>query len=298
MSHRNPPKTILLATDFSDNAAAATSWGVRLAAEFGSRLVVVHALQLAPPPAPEFVALPAEYYEAIEASARIRLEDEAAAIREHGLTADLELIVGPTVDGVLRAAASHRADLIVLGTRGHTGWRKLLLGSTAARIVRDARCPVLTVTPHAHGPRPIHKVLAATDFSVEASHAVRTSTDLVWRGGPHKLGLLHAYRMPNEAVLLPAGMILEALRSAAASADARLAEIAAELCSPDLVVDPIGCRGYPPQVILEQAELLDVDLIAMGTHGRSGLDAAVLGSTVQNVIAHAHCPVLTVSSHR
>jgi nucleotide-binding universal stress UspA family protein len=297
MRSRELPKTILLATDFSDTAAAAMSWAGRLAGEYGSRLIVVHASLPEPCPAPEFVVLPAEYYETIQSSARRRLDEEAASLRKHRLEVDVDFVTGPAVDGIQQAAARHGADLIVVGTRGRTGWKKLLLGSTAARVVRDAPCPVLTVSPHAHPPGPIHTMLAATDFSIEASRASRAATNLLWRVGPHKLVLLHVYRMPNEAVDLPTGMVKKAIAAAAAASDARLEGIASELRSPDLIVEPLGRSGYPPEVILEHAEELGVDLIAMGTHGRSGLDALVLGSTAQSVIAHAHCPVLTVPGH-
>ncbi len=298
MRHGEHPKTILLATDFSENAAGAAAWARSLAAECRARLVVVHALLPNLPAAPEFVTVPVEYHAVIEASARRRLADEAASLRAQGLEVDVELAFGPSADAVHRAATTHGADLIVVGTRGHTGWRKLLLGSTAARILRGAPCPVLTVAPHAHAPGPLQKALAATDFSVEASSATKAAIDLLSRDGTRKVFLLHAYRMPNEAVHLPTGMVEQAFRSAAAAADARLEEMAAELRSTDVAVEPMGRRGYPPELILDEAEALRVDLIAIGSHNRSRLEAMVTGNTAHGVIAHAPCPVLTVPSRK
>jgi nucleotide-binding universal stress UspA family protein len=298
MQHREHPRRILLATDFSENAAAATTWAAKLAGEYGSRLIVVHAFLPNSPPDPEFITLPPQYFEALRSSAQQNLEDETSALRRRGLDVGEDLVIGPAVDGVLQAAARHDADLIVVGTRGRTGWKKLLLGSTAAKIVRDAPCPVLTVTPHAHDPRPFHIALVATDFSEEASFASKAATRLLWRVGTHKLVLLHVYRVPSEVVELPVGMMEEAIRSGATKAGARLREGAAELGSPDVVVEPMGMKGYPPEVILEQAATLGVDLIAMGTRGRSGLNPLVLGSTARSVIALAPCPVLTVRSSK
>jgi nucleotide-binding universal stress UspA family protein len=286
--------TILVATDFSENAEAATAWAAQIARDHGARLVLAHAILPESSPVPELVALPPEYFEHVRAGAQRRLDDKATTLREQGMDVASDLVIGGVVDAVLGAAERLRPDLIVAGTRGWTGWKRLLLGSFVSGLVRGARCPVLTISPHAHAPRRLRTALVAIDFSPEASLAATAATRLLSGDGQRRMVLLHAYRVPSDAVYLSSAMLADAIRSAGAAADRRLREIAAELSSSNLTTDTMGRKGYPPEVILEQARALDADMIAMGTRGRSQLDFAVLGSIAQSVLAFAPCPVLTV----
>ena len=156
MSPHRDLRTIVVATDFSEDAACALGWAKELALEQGARVVLVHAFVAEAVPAPEFVPLPAQYYEEIHGEARQRLENEARLLRDAGIEVTTELVLSSPVLAVSEVAMRHGADLVVAGTRGRTGWKRALLGSTAARLVREAPCPVLTVHRHdALKPRPV-----------------------------------------------------------------------------------------------------------------------------------------------
>ncbi|WP_421997481.1 universal stress protein [Reyranella sp.] len=296
MTNLNGIRTIVAATDFSEDAACAAAWAKEIARQHGARLVLVHAFVAEAVPAPEFVPLPPQYYEEIHGEARRHLDEEAAGLRSGGIAVETDLVLSSPVLGIADAARRHHADLIVAGTRGRTGWKRALLGSTAARLLREAPCPVPTVHRQDNGhPRPVRTVLVPTDFSEDAALAADAASRFLGAAGTdHRLVLLHAYRVPVEAMHLPANVLMEAIRTTADAARTTLQELAAKLRRPGLTVEPTTRQGYPPDVIVEHAATAGADLIAMGTHGRSGLGRVLLGSTAERVVATAPCPVLTV----
>ncbi|MEW6268718.1 MAG: universal stress protein [Thermodesulfobacteriota bacterium] len=289
-------RTVVVATDFSDTAGTALNWAAAIAREHGARLVVAHASAPVAPPAPEFVVLPASYFDETRRAAQAQLDALVAALQTTGVPCSSELALAPAVTGVLEIAARHRADLLVAGTRGRTGWKRVLLGSTAARLVRDAPCPVLTVHPDdARHPDPLRSVLVPTDFSQEAWHAVESAQSLLLPATSARHVLLHAHRLPADAPYSASARDIEdAVRASIASAHGNLAALARRLTHPGLTVEVRVREGHPAEVIVEEAKGLGVDLIAMGTHGRSGVERLWIGSTAERVLPAAPCPVLTV----
>ena len=252
MSHETALRTIVVATDFSEDAAAALGWEKEIARQHHAHIVLVHALVSEVLPAPEFVPLPPQYYEEIHGDAKRRLEAAATALRSDGLTVVCELVLSYPVAGILKVAQRHGAELIVAGTRGRTGWKRALLGSTAARLVREAPCPVLTLhRQDGVHPRPIRTVLVPTDFSEDAALAAETAARILGAlGDDGRLVLLHAYRVPAEAMHLPPKVLMDAIRSGSETAHASLEAKSAQLRRPGLTVETIAREGYPPELIL------------------------------------------------
>lgn len=296
MANDREQETFVVATDFSADARCARGWALELARQHGARIALVHAFVADVVPAPEFVPLPQQYYTQLHEEATAALDAEAKELRDAGVTVECDLVQDHPVAAVLAAAKRHDASLIVAGTRGRTGWRRALLGSTAARLVRESPRPVLTVhRPDTGTPRPIRTILVPTDFSEDAALAADAAARLLCTpGDQHRIVLLHAYRVPIEAMHLPATVLVDAIRRTADAAASHLDALAASLRRPGLAVETVAREGYPPEVVLEHAAAAGVDLIAMGTHGRSGIGRALLGSTAERVVASAPCPVLTV----
>ena len=296
MSTRATLRTIIVATDFSDNGSTALAWAEELARQHDAALVLVHAARLEPATTPESVQWSQKSGDEIRARAESQLDREAQKARRSGITVDCELGFGAAVDVVIAAAERRGADIIVAGTRGRTGWKRLLLGSTAARLIRKAPCPVLTVHPTDAGlPRPVRTVLVPTDFSEDAGLAANAATRIL--GGPgtdRRLVLLHAYHVPYEATYLPAPVLQDAISAADAGTKRMIEECAAKLQKTGIRVDTIVCEGDPPAAILDNAKSVGADLVAMGTEGLSGLNRLLLGTTAERVVASAPCPVLTV----
>jgi nucleotide-binding universal stress UspA family protein len=291
-----PLRTILVATDFSPDAEAAIEWARQLASEHGARLVLVHAVVVGTPAAPEWVPLTDEFYADAYAKAKEQLDAVAATLRGSGLEVESELTVEPVVANVLAVAAAHEADLLVAGTRGLTAWKRVVFGSASARLVREARCPVLTT--HAEDPgrhRPARTILVPTDFSEDAFRAAEAAARILGKGGPdRRLVLLHVYRYPVFFAAAPQPVLASSMEAVVDAAQQEMARLAERFAAGGLHVDTRIVEGEPAKTILRHAVELGADVIAMGTHGRSGIDRLLLGSTAERVVSAAPCPVLTV----
>jgi nucleotide-binding universal stress UspA family protein len=295
------PFTVLVATDLSPTADAAMEWGSELAKERGGRLVLVHALDLHGPLS-DFLPSPPDLDEHLQGAAVARLDELGASLRERGLDVVTRLEIGVASQAVVRVADELAPDLVVQGSRGlNPRLAQLLLGSTARRIVQHCSRPVLTVHPGDHQRRArdgrivVRHVLVPTDFSQDAERAARTARALLGAGEGARISLLHAYHLPVEYTAygtIPTAVPFHA--DVVAVAEEKLVEAAGALTAGGLAVETFAREGYPPEVIVETARELDVDLVAMGTHGRTGLRHLLLGSNAERVIEHAPCPVLTV----
>jgi len=141
-------RRILHPTDFSRASSAAFVGAVAMAKADRTELLLVHVMALWVPMAGEGYISP-RVYEDLEASARKDAEKRLAVLRDKarasGVKANVLLLEGVAHEQIVRAAKSKKADLIVIGTHGRTGFAKLFLGSVASRVVTAVPCPVLTV---------------------------------------------------------------------------------------------------------------------------------------------------------
>lgn len=138
--------TILVALDFSEPSQAALASAIELAKQSGARLVVFHAFELPiPAVSPYEVAIPTAYLDETRRAAEAQLARAVERAREAGVQVESRLGEGPAAHAIASAAEDAGADLLVIGTHGHTGLKHLLLGSVAERALRHAPCSVLTV---------------------------------------------------------------------------------------------------------------------------------------------------------
>jgi nucleotide-binding universal stress UspA family protein len=288
---------VLAATDFSATAASALDWAVELARQQGARLELIHAITI-PPSMPGYIP-PAslDFSEELRQAAESRLADAAASLKGRGVEISTHLDIGTPSQVIVHWADSLHARAIVIGTRGLTGLRHLLLGSTTQRVVHGARCPVLTVHPADSGRhRPIRNILVPTDFSQDAELAVVTAHHLLaGLEQDAKLILLHAFNLPIEYTAYgPIPTSISYLQDAGLEAERRLYDMAEQLRREGLTVETVAREGDPAHVIAEEAQARGADLIAMGTRGHTGLRHLFLGSTAERVVEQAPCPVMTI----
>jgi len=137
---------ILVAVDFSDDSGAAVTAACDLAKQFHAELHVVHAFELAAPlVSPYQVAIPDLYLVESRNAATLRLDEVVSKLRADGIAAESHLTEAPAAPAIARTAEELGADLVVMGTRGMTGFKHFVLGSVAERTLRLAPCSVLTV---------------------------------------------------------------------------------------------------------------------------------------------------------
>lgn len=296
-THSATAPVILVATDFSATAEAALDWAIELAGPQRARIELVHAVTV-PPSIPGYTpVVELDFQTEVRRAAEARLAEVVATRREKAIEITKYLSPGTPSQVVLDRAETIGAAAIVIGTRGLTGLRHLLMGSTAQRVVHGARCPVLTVHPGDVGKhRTIRTILVPTDFSQDADLAIHTAHRLL---APleqdARLVLLHAFNLPIEYTAYgPIPTSVNYLQDTGLEAERRLFEAAQPLQREGLTVESVAREGDPAHVIADEAEKRGADLIAMGTRGLTGLRHLLLGSTAERVVEHAPCPVMTI----
>lgn len=301
--------SILVPFDGSDFAGAALPLATSIGARAGApiRLVGVHP---GLPPSPSGEAPEPLVRASREQAERLReaLEGQVESLRGRGVDAESRLLKGPVVEHLVDQA--READLVVMATHGRGGFSRFWLGSVADGLVRRSPVPVLLVRPRDGGdetPReagresggaewePGH-MLVPLDGSEPAEEALETATEL---------GGLFGARYTLLRVVLPVmtsgfsygdfpeGVDLTVTETLEDEAVEYLDEVAGRLRGRGLSVET-RVVGYPDaaSAVREVAEEEDVDLVAMATRGRGGLQRLLLGSVADKVVRTAPVPVL------
>ena len=294
-------QTIVFATDGSASAEHARPVAQRLAAETGADLHVLR-VEIVPVLAHvEFRAVPTlDTVRLTEAdvAADLRLPAPAAASGEtpagapEGRTIEALRRFPHVGEAILHYAAEVGAGLVVMGTNGHGGFNRLVMGSTAEYVLRRSLCAVLTVGAEAdadaRGP-----VLCPLDFSARSDEALAVAADLASARGV-ALHLLHAV----EPILMPEpyGMLVSPPDDAERVERAREE---AERIVADAVLPPVATAvdvrvGYAEREILAAAA--GAGMVVQASHGRKGIARVFLGSVAEAVVREAPCPVLTLKA--
>lgn len=138
--------TILVPTDFSEHSRRALETAVRLAGELRVGIHLLHSYRIPVRPVTVYdVTFPAALWDEIHRAAARKLEEWADEARARGIEVETELTLEAPADAILAALRRRPDGLVVMGTHGTGGVRRLVLGSVAERIVREAPCPVVTV---------------------------------------------------------------------------------------------------------------------------------------------------------
>lgn len=275
-------KSLLVATDFSEDAAHAARRAASLAGALGVREArLLHVT----PPLPLAAELELRASRAIE---RLLGEQIETLRAETGVALTPVLASGAVVEEIVRATRA--GDLVVVGARGVHPLRDFAIGTTAQRLLRKCAQPVLVVKRPPAGA--YRSVLVPVDFSADS----RAALELAARLAPAAdLGVVHAFEVDIEGKLRLAGAPDEKIFSHRREARERARAEMEQLISPHRagrLITPILEHGYAPSVIWDAEKRTRADLIALGKHGTSALEDLLLGSITEHVLAHAACDVL------
>ncbi len=274
-------RDVLVATDGSDVAATAAEYGLEIARTADA---MVHAITVVESGAAATVE---SVSQSRVAAARERVDAVEADATSDGVPVLTRVLAGRAGREILAYAEEHDIDLLVLGTTGRSGMRRLLTGSVATVVVRDARQPVLTVGPSVTTvSRPFERILVATDGRPGVEDAVEQALSLAeaYDATLHALYVVDESRPHLQVVREEYERVgAESTREVAARADDRGVSTVTAIEG-----------GVPAETIVSYATDHDVDLLVMGTESRSGLDRLVIGSVSQHVVNTATVPVLTV----
>ena len=289
---------ILCPTDFSPGSQQAMRAAIRLAQEAGAEVVLAHAWYLPPIAFAGAFALSRELMEEVRDGAQAALDGasrEAAALGAGRLST--RLITGTPRHEIVELLEQDPAfDLVVMGTHGRTGLSRVLLGSSTEGVVRHAPCSVLAVRPDGEV-GPFRRVLCPIDFSDSSRDAVELAARLV-QPGSAGITLLHVIDPP---AVYAGGermrrLALELDRYAAEHLDRWAAELAGKAPAPVAKLSRVGHPGAEILHALDEEPAFD--LVVMGSHGRTGLERALVGSVAEKVVRHARSPVLVARRRR
>jgi nucleotide-binding universal stress UspA family protein len=275
-----PFRTIVAATDFSEESSAALRCAQAIARRQRAMLLLIHVID------PVGYAFPGGAPSALDRdrAAReelARIEDE---VRQHGIPVHSRVEAGVVCERILLSLRDHKAALLVLGTKAITGAGRVALGKVTRELLAHAPCPILTVAPdNPQKPRDFSRwnnVLAATDFSLASLSALHYAQSVA---GSHLI-VLHSARCGRH---LDCPNCLERLRFLAPFNEMH-----------GVPVDHVVTGGDPATIIIDAAERLNPDLIVLGAPSPLHQENEFETSTVVRVISAVPVPVLLVPEGR
>lgn len=294
-------RRILVAADFSPASQAALNQAVWVAGESGASITVVNVL-------PDLrrgmhsasidakldllYGEGARFYQEVLGDAEQRLRRMIDDVAAPGVEIRPKTLLGEPIVEICRAAQQLECDLVISGTRSLSGWQTYFVGGTARRLIRKCPAPVWVVKPqHVGKPK---AVLAATDLSEVSRRAVLAGMAIADDAGAsfHVLHVVDSGDVPENAVaVIPEGSSLRQEINDAAKH--RFEKFIASL-NAQSKIHPHLSWGTPWTEVNRLAGELNVDLITMGTVGRSGIPGLFLGNTAEKVLNHCDCSILSL----
>ncbi|MEF8853501.1 MAG: universal stress protein [Haloarculaceae archaeon] len=279
---------ILVPTDGSEAADRALDLAAAVAASHDAEL---HVLYVADTNQPSLSRIRGQVVDILEREGDRIVDEAAERVRGSGVDVTTAVVQGGPSRTILDYVDERGVDLVAMGTRGERDVEQLLLGSVTERVVRSAAVPVLGVPPDSDRSYPPGRVLVGSDGSDGSEAALAEGIGIAERSD----AALHVVTVLEQSLLgidvrsaaaaeereCRAEELLETARSRAGDAGVASVETSVE-------------EGDVAATLTDHAESHDVDLVVVGTHGRSGIDRRLLGSVTEDLLRTATVPVLSV----
>lgn len=271
----NPPKTLLLATDLSCRCDRALDRAVALATEWNARLLVLHVLKKDP----QALDLPRwQLTRDPKTLAHSRVQRDLRGAE--GVEIEVLVEQGDAAEVILRVSESQKCGLIVTGVARDETLGRMLLGGTVDALARSSKVPVLVAKSRPVGA--YRNVVVATDFSEGSRTALEQSLALF---PDAKLSLFHAYFLAFEGLLDDKERALQGMEKAALKACRDFLNETPAALPRASSVEILCKQGDPDELLQELVETRrGIDLIALGTEGRTGLSRVLLGSVAERLL--------------
>lgn len=291
---------LLVPLDGSDTADRGLAQAEALLTRTGGEAVLLRAV-------PSAAGLRGESFDRLVSGEKAEAEDAlklaAGRLSEKRLRARWDVAAGDPAEAILEAARREDVGLIVICTHGRSGLRRWALGSTAERVLRSTERPVLLVRARSGADATeARTILLASDGSEAARAAVDPAAAWAARFGA-EIAVL-SVDVPEVVPLSAGGSTLAGPWAVPAPVGAPAREegravaegLAEEIAARGIRAHGESATGDPARTIVERAKALGAGLIAMATHGRSGLDRWFMGSVTEKVLREAETPMLVVRS--
>ena len=280
-------KNILFATDFSAASDAAAPIAIQIARHYGAKVYGVHVNRF-----DDYTAAAPNAWAAMAEAAEKETKEDAGRLNEQLQGIEHEAVIGEgnIWEVVSNLIKEKEIDLVVLGTRGRTGLGRALLGSVAEQILRQAPCPVLTVSPHVNlwsdEYAKMREILYTTDLVADFPIAAPYAVSLAQENQAH-LVLLHVIEDAKAGDLVDSPEVVDVKER---KLQQLVSQQAGLWCDPTYIVE----QGPAAEKILDVAKRRHTDLIVLGARPAKGLATHLNIGTVHKVVSQATCPVLTI----
>ena len=280
-------KSILMATDLSARSDRALERAVDLAGRHGAELTVVHVVD---------EDLPPTLADAQQIAARQAIQEHVDTLAtDDGPPIRIEAVFGRAYIDILEVSEKVDADLIVLGVHREGTFKDMFRGTTAERVIRAGNTPVLLVKDRMSGP--YRRVMVGVDFSVYSRRALEFAIRFVPGGDVH---LVHAYDVPFKGFLYGQDtrkQISDAHRAEFEKLiETEMTTFLASLEDKAPKLERTMQEGAVREVLYQQIGRQNPDLLVIGTHGRTGVAHAFLGSVAEDLLRDPPCDVLAVKA--
>jgi nucleotide-binding universal stress UspA family protein len=283
------PSTILFASEIPANEKA-FSFALAQATEFGANLILFHAYDTLVVSASETSGIRYYDYAAAARAEKEQLEPLAQRVRDAGLKCEVVVRPGLPADQILTFSRERQVDRIVMGTHSPGPIGKLLVGSVAEAVLRTAAVPVCIVGPEAvdgtYRNFATRTILCAASLTRSNGLVAEYAAELAAQHQA-RLILQHVIRAQDRNDVL-AGRSLDEVET-------ELLGLIPAALQGKISVQTIVVPGDPTEELLYQSRAQQADLIVLGAHGASAFAAITRNGVVYKVLAHASCPVLTLS---
>jgi nucleotide-binding universal stress UspA family protein len=283
------PSTILFATEIPADEKA-FSFALAQAKEFGADLILFHVYDTLVVSASETSGVRYYDYAAAARTEMHQLEPLAERVRAAGVACEVFVRPGLAADQILAFTREREIDRIVMGTHSPGPVGKLLVGSVAEAVLRSATTPVAIIGPDVvegdHGSFTTRTILCAASLQESTSVVAGFAAELA---AHHRARLIlqHVIR-PQERVEYLAGRSLDQI-------EADMLALVPPHLQGKIAVQTVVVPGDPTEELLYQSRSQQADLIVLGAQGASTFAAITRHGVVYKVLAHASCPVLTLS---
>jgi nucleotide-binding universal stress UspA family protein len=282
-------ETILVGFDESPASKPAVIEASNWIRRHGGKLILVHAIFFE---TEEFSFAPDQQEKRVKVGEKACIQAKEMIAAEFGIEAEYLLCEGESTDVIIDVAMGKKADLIVLGTFGRKGLKRLLMGSVISDVIGKSPVDVLVVK------KPCEKctgeygsLLVPFDGSEFSKRALVRACQLSKSDGS---SITVLYVIPQYEEMVEFFKTESIRKSLSREAEKIIGAAAAIAASEGATVQKEIAEGHSADRIIETAIKNNRDLIIMGSHGHSGIDKVIIGSTAERVVANASCPILLV----
>lgn len=289
---------IMVATDGSELARKAVDSAIKLARLNNAKLYAVHVIAPGETKVTQHDPRDTEWEKHMKEHLKAQGREATHYVETTGkiqnVAVEPVIMEGNPADEIVNFAEKNDIELIVMGSLGKTGVQRFLLGSVAENVIRHSKKPVLVIKGETAEDRPRRQILIATDGSKTAENAAYLGIKFARQYGAKVYAAYVINVTASEAILIDEAWATEQCVECEKTGHRATSSVEEKAKFAGLEAESVILKGEPAEKILDFADEHAIDMIVVGSLGKSGIERFALGSVSEKVVRHAKVPVLVV----